>query len=363
MDKNYKLFSDFLQFTLSDGQAAPASLKEMDWEALYRFAKEQAIVGVVFEGLKKLKRDDPHPDMPLLMRWMMTDNAIEKQNLRLSARVEDVVRLFEAHGFGCCLLKGQGNARMYPNVLSRLPGDIDLWVDGERKDVEHFCRELNPKTVIAYHHAQQGYKDVELEVHFHPNYAGNYLYNKRLQRYFEQHRAEQMAHKVRLEGCEADVAVPTDSFNRIFQLSHVMKHFLYEGVGLRQVIDYYYLLRRGMSETEKAEEERLMRHLNLYKFATALMYVLHTYLGLEERYLSVEPSEKEGRILLASILKSGNFGRADASIQVKGKGRGGTYLTFVRRSMQFARHYPAEVIFGRPFVPLWRRVLRLMHRG
>lgn len=356
MNQNTQI-RNFIRFCLEKDATKPQSLGELDWSRLYRFAHEQAISGLVVEGLKKLSADDPHPSQQLLFKWMMVANALEKQNLKLNKRVEEVVQLFHQHGFDCCLLKGQGNAMMYPNPLSRTPGDIDLWVDGNETDIANLCRELNPKTVISYHHAQQSYKDVELEVHFHPSYAGNFFYNRRLQRYFDDRKREQMKNRILLYEGEQAIAVPTDSFNRVFQMSHVMKHFLYEGVGLRQIIDYYYLLRKGMTEAEKEEEQVILKHLNLYKFATALMYVLHDYLGLEEKYLSVPTNEKEGKMLLQAVLKSGNFGKADKDYNVAGKGRAGLYFTYIRRSMQFAWHYPSEVIFGRPFVPIWRRLL------
>lgn len=350
---------DFLRFSLSADAKQPDSIGDVDWGHLYKFAQEQAIVGVLFEGLKKLKATDPHPASQLLAKWLMLDNAIESQNRHLNARVEEVVGLLKRSGFDCCLLKGQGNALMYPNPLCRTPGDIDLWVCGNHHEIVDFCKSLNPQTVISYHHAQQLYKDVELEIHFHPSYAGNYFYNKRLQKYFSRYKDEVMGNTVFLPNGSLAVPVPTDSFNRIFQLSHIMKHFLYEGVGLRQVIDYYYLLKRDVSDEQRSSEAMLMKQLNLYKFATALMFVLHDFLGLEEKHLTVPPSEKEGRILLDAILKSGNFGMADKSFSSKGKGRAGLYLTYIRRSMQFALHYPAEVIFGRPFVPLWRRLVAL----
>lgn len=353
-DKNIK---DFIRFCLDRNAPKPSSLNALDWLSLYKFSQEQAIVGIVVEGLKKLGADDARPPQQLLFKWMLVANALERQNQKLNMRVEEVVQLFQQRGFDCCLLKGQGNAMMYPNPFSRTPGDIDLWVDGIEKDVADLCRELNPKTAISYHHAQQSYKDVELEVHFHPSYAGNFFYNRRLQQFFDSRKKEQMENHILLPKGKQAVAVPTDSFNRVFQLSHVMKHFLYEGVGLRQIIDYYYLLLRGMTNEEKEKEQVILKNLNLYKFATALMYVLHDYLGLEEQYLSVQPNKKEGQMLLQAIFKSGNFGKADKKFTVAGKGRGGLYLTYIRRSMQFALHYPSEVIFGRPFVPVWRRLI------
>ena len=48
---------------------------------------------------------------------------------------------------GTFTLKGQANARLYPDKLSRQPGDIDLWVEGGYKSVvedwlqDRLCRQ------------------------------------------------------------------------------------------------------------------------------------------------------------------------------------------------------------------------------
>ena len=36
--------------------------------------------------------------------------------------------------------------------------------------------------------------------------------------------------------------IPTVEFNIIFQLTHIYSHLMNEGIGLRQLLDYYYVL-------------------------------------------------------------------------------------------------------------------------
>lgn len=350
--------TDFIKFALEPDSELPSSIANLDWNALHRFAEEQTILGVVFEGINRLQATSAKPDVQLLMRWFMENETINQNNRLLNKRIAEITAIFGEHGFRTCLLKGQGNMRMYPQPFSRMPGDIDLWVDGKREEVEKLCRQLNPQTIISYHHAQQSFKDVMLEVHFTPNYAGNYIYNKRLQAYFESRKDAQMNHIVTLPDSDVVTAIPTADFNIIFQLSHLMKHFLYEGVGLRQVVDYYYLLKHSHKDHTNTNYPEQLKHLNLYRFATALMWVLHDFLGLEKKYLIVEPNEKEGRMLLEAILIGGNFGIHDSRYNTPGKGRLAIFANYMRRSMQFATHYPQEVLLGRPFLPIWRRLLR-----
>lgn len=356
-----RIVFDFLRFALDETAPLPDSLAAVDWAALLQFARKQAITGVLFEGVRRIPADRPHPDKGLLLSWMALTQAIEKRNRQLNAEIGKVEAFFESRGFQGCLLKGQGNARLYPRPLSRTPGDIDLWVRGQQRALVDLCREIDPEVSVCYHHIHLHYDGVDLEVHFTPSFTGNLFYNRRLQRYFDEQRPEQFDHRVDLSEETRGIAVPTDEFNRVFQLSHLMRHYLYEGIGLRQVIDYYYLLKRGqtdrMTPEEKQEEEQLLRHLYLYRFARGLMWVLHHGLGLEEKYLIVAEDEKEGTTLMDMIFRGGNFGRFDPRSPKRGQhNKLVNYLRYLRRTFQFISRYPAEALLGRPFMPVWWRI-------
>ena len=43
-------------------------------------------------------------------------------------------------------------------------------------------------------------------------------------------------------GEQGEIAIPTVEFNLIFQLTHIYAHLMNEGIGLRQLLDYYYVL-------------------------------------------------------------------------------------------------------------------------
>ena len=54
-------------------------------------------------------------------------------------------------------------------------------------------------------------------------------------------KEEQFSHRVML-GEQGEIAIPTVEFNLIFQLTHIFSHLMNEGIGLRQLVDYYYVL-------------------------------------------------------------------------------------------------------------------------
>ena len=242
VSKQHQIFFDFLRFSIGPKSEIPSSLKEADWKELYAIAKKQCLVGVLFDGIKKLPAEHVGMKKELLLQWMAESQMLEKANVRLNDAAIQVSEWFRKKGFRTCILKGQGNALMYPNPYSRTPGDIDIWVEGEDKWVISFVHSISPHEKACYHHIEfPSYKGVEVEVHYRPSFLLCFWHNRKLQKYYERVKEEQFSHRVML-GEQGEIAIPTAEFNLIFQLTHIFSHLMNEGIGLRQLLDYYYVL-------------------------------------------------------------------------------------------------------------------------
>ena len=108
--------------------------------------------------------------------------------------------------------------------------------------------------------------------------------------------------------------------------------------------------------------QRELKYLGLWKFAGAVMYVLHETLGLPEEKIIVPMDEKRGKLLLAEILDGGNFGRhftkyAGFTHQSMGK----KYFLKIWRNMHFVRYYPAEALCE-PLFRTWHFFWRLKYK-
>ncbi len=242
MKKQWAIFFDFLRFCIGSAKEIPDSLKEADWKELYAIAKKQCLVGILFDGIKKLPAEHVGMKKELLLQWMAESQMLEKANVRLNDAAIQVSEWFRKKGFRTCILKGQGNALLYPNPYSRTPGDIDIWVEGGDKRVISFVRSISPHEKACYHHIEfPSYKGVEVEVHYRPSFLLCFWHNRKLQKYYERVKEEQFSHRVML-GEQGEIAIPTVEFNLIFQLTHIYAHLMNEGIGLRQLLDYYYVL-------------------------------------------------------------------------------------------------------------------------
>mgnify|MGYP004623712241 CR=1 FL=1 len=242
LSQQQRIFFEFLRFCIGTVQEVPSSLKGADWRVLYAMARKQCLVGVLFDGIKRLPAD-VGMDKGLLFQWMAQNQTLRKANARLDKAAVEVAEWFGRKGFRTCVLKGQGNALLYPPGMERTPGDIDLWVDGGDRKVVSFVRSLSPDEKVCYHHIGfPEYNGVEVEVHFRPSFLFCFRHNRRLQGYYERVMDEQFAHRVKL-GEQGEVAVPKAEFNLIFQLTHIFTHLMNEGIGLRQLLDYFFVLK------------------------------------------------------------------------------------------------------------------------
>jgi len=331
----------WLRFVLHPTSPRP---EVRDWAGLYKFARKQALVGLCsparFEG--KL------PPKNLLMEWYVTESAIRARNAVLNRRAVELTERLQADGMVCCILKGQGNARLYPDPGLRMAGDIDVWVDADQEKLREYVKKLFPDAKENLKHIKFPiFEDVPVDVHDTPLKLYHPGLNRRLQRWLEENKAAQMARKVRLPDTDTDVAVPTAAFNAVYQLGHILIHLIDEGIGLRQIVDYFYVLRElGDADAEQLEAvRRTWRRLGLLRMARAVMWVEQEVLGLEDEYLPVPPSAWAGRLLAHDILNGGNFGRHSSRQRFRQHGRAAKVADGVWHLLRLSTLIPGEAFF------------------
>ena len=432
MLKQQKIFFDFLRFCIGSAKEIPGSLKEVDWKELYAIAQKQALLGVLFYGIRRLPKELA-PEQKLLMQWMVMAEQIRKQNIRLFLDSVKVCKNFENKGFANCILKGQGNALLYPDPYMRTPGDIDIYLSGGRRKIMKYVDQVCPNQVMRYHHVDFPVMKTAIEVHFTPSYMFFPVHNRRMQKWFKEVMGEQCNHRVSLPDGYGEIHVPQVSFNVIYILSHLYRHIFTEGVGLRQLLDYYFVIcdfhkayqnssnhpvplsKEGSTShpSPLSSEERdvtalrcseplrskdggpskvspncagwdrqdvsgdtattaspssaaldrvqkELKHLGLWKFAQAVMFVMKEVFGLSEDKMIAPMDEREGRFLLAEIMRGGNFGQYDDRMGSKvGESKIHRYFRMNLRNLRFVKHYPTEALsepLFRTWFALWKKI-------
>ena len=440
----------FLNYCLGNKVDMSMVVAKIDWRQLYTFASNQAIIGFCFEGINRLGKEYPEElrlnpiERDLLMTWMGKAQQIRRQNMNVNAVASKLYSMLRKDGLRCCILKGQGNALMYPNVYSRNPGDIDVWVNASRSQITEYAKKhFEIGDDIRYHHIETSMDGVPVELHFFPCTMNNPLYHARLQKWFKRNADLQCSNVVSLPDGIGEIAIPTTAFNVIYQLTHLYHHFFDEGIGMRQIIDYFLVvndfsknvfldndfsnpsvsLSKGSSTSHpsplSSEErdvtalrcseplrskdggaskpspncagwdrlsiggdnstgsttavtssastvlvvvQRELKHLGLWKFVRAVMYVLHEALGLPEEKMIAPMDEKRGKLLLEEILNGGNFGQHFTKYgHFTQQGMAKKYFLKIWRNMHFVRYYPVEAL-SEPIFRTWHFFWRMKNK-
>ena len=362
-------FFAFLKYCLGYKGDMSRVITGMDWQELYSFASKQALLGLCFDGIERLGKEYPEElkqnpiGRELLMTWMGKAQQIRRQNMKVNAVASKLFSMLREDGMRCCVLKGQGNALMYPNPYSRTPGDIDVWVNASREEITEYAKcQFKLEDDIRFHHLETTMDFVPVELHFFPCSMNNLLYHARLQKWFKLNADLQCSNVVSLPDGIGEIAIPTTAFNVIYQLTHLYHHFFDEGIGMRQIIDYYYVVNNDELLVIKDTLQKELKHLGLWKFARAVMYVLHEALGLPEEKMIAPMDEKRGKLLQTEILNGGNFGQHFTKYgHFTQQGMAKKYFLKIWRNMHFVRYYPAEAL-SEPIFRTWHFFWRMNNK-
>ena len=368
---NTSIIFDFLKYCLGAKGDMSKVVAGMDWRLLYEFASKQAMLGVCFDGIERLGTEYPEVlrlnpiGRDVLMAWMAKAQQIRRLNMNVNGVAAKLYSMLKEDGLRCCILKGQGNALMYGNPYLRNPGDVDVWVNASREVImEYGRRNFDLEDDIRYQHLETTMDGVPVELHFMPCVMNNPIYNARLQKWFWRNADLQCSNVVELPDGAGEIAVPTTAFNVVYQLCHLYHHFFDEGIGMRQMVDYYYVLvksEEGRVKNCTATEgkanvtslQRELKYLGLWKFAGAVMYVLHVVRGLPEDRMIRSMDVRRGELLLSEILNGGNFGKHFTKYgHFTQQGMAKKYFLKIWRNMHFVRYYPAEAL-SEPIFRTW----------
>lgn len=380
------LIFELLKIIVGTQREFSVAPSQKEWKQLFLFLQQQSLLGVALPMLKTLSREQcPTGDLPLV--WYTLGDRLRLMNADLNRKCVEVSQWFEEHGFHTCILKGQGNAAMYPDPSLRNSGDIDVWlwpktVNGERlmvngeggtgtllsktslkkrrAEILKFVRASLGEQDVFYHHVDfPMFEGTEVEVHFMPTWMNSYFNNDRLQRFLEAEAETSFTNETSI-GAGQVIHTPTWVMNVVFQLIHIQKHLFAEGIGLRQVMDYYYLLLRRGSEDECQKVLDVVHDLGLDTFLASLQWVLQHVFGMKDEYLIGTTDSENGTLLLGEILSGGNFGKFGANSDIGDSERLLVRMTKkLRRGWNF-RHLVRDEVLWMPLFKTWQYFWRKM---
>lgn len=351
-----------LRLALSGEPATVCTELSLDWQAIYRLAEKQSVLGICFAGIERINGNlNDNIPMELLLQWMGQAERIKSQNELVSRAAAETVHHFRSMGLNGVILKGQGIAQLYDHNLGmlRTPGDIDFWVtNASPEQLIALAKAHHNGEGAKYHHIDYGtIGGVAVELHYRASWFYCPWLNRRFQRFSSAQRENGGLNNTPSYKGDVPTDLPTPSlaFNDVYLLVHIYRHLFSEGIGLRQLVDYYFLLKASAAGPAWAERRQatmqVLRELGMARFAAAAMWIMQEALGAPEDWLLCAPSEADGSFLLSEVMQAGNFGHSDSRLRRRADE---PLLRFalrkIHRNFRLFRFGPWEVLF----TPLWR---------
>ncbi len=338
---------ELIQIAIGTRDLLTKELSCDEWYAVYDEAWKQAVAGVVYHGVLILGERGVYPPKDLLLRWIgQCEFLIKQRNVEMDEYCVELLSRLKYAGLHPTILKGQGVAKLYGDNLSSLrqPGDIDIYVsDGIGKSLQIAKSQGGRDINWDYKHLHlKIWDDVEIELHYHVELLFDVFKNRKLQRWF-------VENGTMLFEKQGNLVAPTLEMNVFYILLHIYRHFFTEGIGLRQLMDYFFVLRKVYVEEVKVNDSvNAVNKFGMERFAKGLMWVMNEVFAMPKEWMFWDLDAKEGKFILEQVVSGGNFGHySDKKYRFNGS------LKYVESLLCHSLHllwrYPSEALW----TPIW----------
>lgn len=318
MEKEASVFFTLLRAGLWESDVDRLSLFPVDdacWSSVLRIAREQTVTGLIYRGILHLP-ETFFPSPSLMVRLVAEVDRIEKINRKMDHAVEVLSGWFAENGIAAVLQKGQAAARMYEYPELRECGDIDFYfpVKADIGRAASLMGDSGYKTDrMPDGSVCVSWKGICLE--FHGSLTD--VRSPKARKYVESLSFKSCFEQIHLSR-GASVTVPGPELTMLLFSSHIMKHFIGHGIGLRQICDMARACLTYKDRCSAARQREIMEKSGLEKWNRLLFSFMSRHLGLPSEcnaYDNMPPCEDS--ILMDVVLRGGNFGFSGPGRQYK----------------------------------------------
>lgn len=283
------------------------------WQAIDRLSQSQSVPALVAERILTLP-DECLPERTHCIRLMMQMQTIEQGNKQLMRALVDVYDDYEREGLPFVLLKGQTLGYYYPRPELRSPGDLDLYLyrPGDYERANRWAVDQGYRLQGSSLYEQLYWRGkVAVENHRYIAYFGRRRYDEALAQMLRPLSEGDGYARLELDG-RTYRTLPTE-LNGVYTFQHILHHFCYLGIGLRQVCDWFVFLERHKASIDIAHFQHLAERLDLLRPMRLFALMGVRYLGVDESIFPFDLPEDErshqlADLILADIFRGGNFG-------------------------------------------------------
>ena len=321
-----KQFFSLLRAGLWDLDVDTSLFEEpIDWQTILEMGRKQTVLGVLADGIAKLPSESRPSKKDT--QWLQSQIfKIRKSHLLLNQTLKEVTELLLDRGIRPVLLKGQGVARLYRYPEQRQCGDIDLYI-GETLytkacEVVSAYGEKSGKESESYQHYHFNRNGVTVELHKLATHSPDPFVNKYLQRLVKLYLVDGYAGYER--HYDSTLLLPPAQLDACYLFYHLAKHFIYVGIGLRQVCDWILCLHTYADKVDKEQLLKDVRALGMLRLWEIFGCIAVDYLGLpQDGFPGYNALRRvQAKDVVAGILSVGNFGHhvlPEKDLRDKGK--------------------------------------------
>lgn len=340
LDNNQQAFFVLVRAGLWETEVRLAPFEKVDFHEVYRLAEEQSVVGLVAAGLEHVV--DVKLPQEVALTFVGSTLQLEQRNLAMNSYINVLNKRLELAGIHSVLIKGQGVGQCYERPSWRTCGDIDLLLDA--KSYENAKTLLFPmaenveKEYSYFKHVGMTLDGWEVELH------GTFQsrLSKRIDNEIDKIQEgvfKDNGSRIWHNGKE-DILLPSPDADVIFVFTHILHHYFFEGIGLRQFCDWCRLLWTYRSELNLSLLESRLRKMGLMTEWKAFGAFAVEYLGMPSDAMPLFSDDakwkKKASKISVFVLEVGNFGHNQR------------------------RNYDGMAYFTRKFLSFWGRLRDIM---
>ncbi len=311
-DTTTEAFLALLKAGLWEEQNRLSCFDDVDYERVYKLAREQSILGLFAAGLEHVKDVKAPKDLVLTVACEMLN--LEQQNKAMNSFIATLAEKMCSMGIYSLLVKGQGIAQCYERPLWRACGDVDILLD-----IENYYKAKDYLVPFAQNVEEENPANLHLGitinkwvVELHGTLRSG-LWG-RVDREIDSIQEKTFqAKEVRVwKDGYIDVQLPSPNNDIIFVFAHILQHFFKGGIGLRQICDWCRLIYTYHNEIDVILLEERLRRMELITEWKAFAALSVDYLGMSSKIMPLYSSSKKwsrkAEKIIALIFETGNFG-------------------------------------------------------
>ena len=314
MKQEYKEYWDALGVALG----CKETREHIDWKVVEEIAKEQITLPVLYHGLWANGRLGLLPQ-EIQEEWKEITCVTAIREMSRNADLERVLQAAAEWNIKLICFKGNVIARLYPEWKTRISGDSDIYVyERDKSKAVKLLQDLgyrqymedSKEMVPVYVHPFRNHK-IELHFSLWEDYEG---YQMELLASMQLTREESLI-KIKIGNADAWTLSPTNHL--IFQMFHIIKHFVVQGIGTRYMLDITCFVNHHLNELDKDMFWSCMEQLHYTDFCIHYFRLCIKYLDLNQDILPnqdcLDDENKQDK-LLTDMMAFSNREKADYKV-------------------------------------------------